>query len=54
MKQCSECRGRFGLIRSRYWASQFCSKKCREVFLQRLADERTRINKWLRFLAQPP
>jgi hypothetical protein len=43
MHRCTQCHGKFGLIRHRWWGSQFCSKKCQQSFL----CERERASRWL-------
>ena len=43
MQRCTYCRGKFGLIRYHWWTNQFCSKKCKHVFL----GERERLYRWL-------
>jgi endogenous inhibitor of DNA gyrase (YacG/DUF329 family) len=50
MKRCAYCAGKFGLIRHRWYQRQFCSKKCRDQFLEKLAADRERVRRWLRFL----
>jgi hypothetical protein len=48
MRRCAQCGGgKFGLIRHRY---QFCTKKCRENFLDKLARNNERLRKWLGYL----
>lgn len=47
---CRYCDGKFGLIRYYWWRTQFCSKKCRENYLAKLAQDRERLKRWLSFL----
>jgi hypothetical protein len=56
MKRCSHCRGSFGLVAYQrsdvltWYSERFCSKKCREAFLDKLARDRQRLLTWLGFL----
>jgi hypothetical protein len=39
MKQrCAHCGGRFGLIRHRWYGHHFCRARCREAYLDKLAN----------------
>ncbi|MCZ7659285.1 MAG: hypothetical protein M5U07_16165 [Xanthobacteraceae bacterium] len=38
MKRCETCGGPFGLIRHYHYAHQFCSRRCKNRYLQRLAE----------------
>jgi hypothetical protein len=49
-KRCAQCGGKFGLIRQRWHQTQFCSKRCREKFLDKAARDKDRLRKWLGFL----
>ena len=49
-KRCAQCGGKFGLVRQRWHQSQFCCKRCRETFLDKVAREKDRLRKWLLFL----
>jgi hypothetical protein len=49
-KRCASCGGRFGLIRQRWFATQFCSKRCRDKFLAEAAEHRNRLRWWLGYL----
>jgi endogenous inhibitor of DNA gyrase (YacG/DUF329 family) len=46
MKRCAHCGGKFGLIRQTWFKTQFCSKKCRDRHLDRLAQDRERVRRW--------
>ena len=52
MKQaCAECgTTKFGLVRQRHYFLEFCSKRCKEKYLARLAQERERLKSWRRWL----
>jgi endogenous inhibitor of DNA gyrase (YacG/DUF329 family) len=43
MKRCALCGGKFGLIRQRWHSRQFCSAKCREKFLNQVANDRDKV-----------
>jgi len=49
-KRCVHCGGKFGLIRQRWFNTQFCSKRCREEFLAKFTQDRDRVLRWLDFL----
>ena len=46
MKRCMQCSGRFGLTRHRWYTAVFCSKRCREKYLDKLAKDRERLRQW--------
>jgi endogenous inhibitor of DNA gyrase (YacG/DUF329 family) len=48
MKQaCAQCgTTKFGLVRPRHYFLEFCSKRCKEKYLVRLAQERERLKSW--------
>jgi hypothetical protein len=52
MKRCSQCNGRFGLIRYRLGQKGFCSKRCRDKYRVDTDREAFRIKKWTEFLAE--
>jgi endogenous inhibitor of DNA gyrase (YacG/DUF329 family) len=52
MKRCAHCAGKFGLTRQRWFNLTFCSKRCRESYLDRLAADRERLKEWFGFLAR--
>jgi hypothetical protein len=52
MTRCAYCGGKFGLIRHRWYAQQFCRKKCRVSYLNKLAEDRQRLTRWLNFIAR--
>lgn len=52
MTRCAYCGGKFGLIRHRWYAQQFCRKKCRVAYLNKLAEDRRRLMHWLDFIAR--
>ena len=37
------------MTRHRWYDVAFCSKRCREKYLDKLARDRDRLKKWLRF-----
>ena len=49
MKRCAQCNGKFGLTRHRWYDIAFCSTRCREKYLDKLAHDRDRLKKWLGF-----
>jgi hypothetical protein len=50
-KTCAHCgTTKWGLIRWRWYQRQFCSKKCRERFLDGLAHDNERVRKWVGYL----
>jgi endogenous inhibitor of DNA gyrase (YacG/DUF329 family) len=50
-KTCAHCgTTKWGLIRWRWYRRQFCSKNCRERFLDALAHDKERIRKWVGYL----
>jgi hypothetical protein len=56
MTRCSHCRGKLGMVSyprsewTTWYHERFCSKKCRDAFLNRLAADRDRVRKWLGYL----
>jgi hypothetical protein len=50
LKRCAQCHGKFGLIRHRWYAYQFCTKTCREGFLRKLTEEKELVHGWLAYL----
>jgi predicted nucleic acid-binding Zn ribbon protein len=46
-RRCGLCGSPFGLIRYEWWGERCCSEKCREQFLERMAEDRKRFAKWL-------
>jgi hypothetical protein len=54
MKRCAQCGRKFGLIRHRWHGYQFCTKKCRDDFLDRLGRGNERLHKWLGYLNSGP
>ena len=47
-RRCANCgTTRFGLIRHRWYRHQFCRKKCRDQFLDKLAKDKDQFLKWL-------
>jgi len=40
------CRGRFGMVVHRWLGYRFCSKKCKQEFLFKVAVHRERIKQW--------
>ena len=40
MVRCAQCDGKFGLTRHRWYNVAFCSKHCREKYLDKLARDR--------------
>jgi hypothetical protein len=48
--RCAYCGGKFGLVRRRWFQTQFCSKRCREKFLAKLTQDRDQVRRWLGFL----
>jgi hypothetical protein len=53
MKRCAHCGGKFGLVRYKWYSRQFCRKRCREAYLDKLAADRDRLRRWLGFVARP-
>jgi hypothetical protein len=48
---CAQCGTiKWGLIRWRWHQRQFCSKACRDRFLDELVRERDRLRRWLGYL----
>jgi hypothetical protein len=47
INRCTWCRGRFGMVRYPWWGERFCSQKCRKAFLDKMAQDRDRIRKWI-------
>ena len=41
---------KFGLVHQRHFFLIFCSKRCKAVYLDRLAQETERIKSWHRWL----
>jgi hypothetical protein len=54
MKRCAHCNGKFGLTRQRWYDLAFCSKRCRDKYLDKLARDRDRLKKWFGFIDQGP
>jgi endogenous inhibitor of DNA gyrase (YacG/DUF329 family) len=52
--RCAQCGGKFGLVRQHWHQRQFCSKRCREKFLTKVAEERDRVRRWLGFVKTGP
>jgi hypothetical protein len=52
MTKCAYCGGKFGLIRHRWYAQQFCRKQCRVSYLNKLAEDRQRLMRWFSFIAR--
>jgi len=48
-KRCAYCGGKFGLVRQHWYQTQFCSKRCREKFLAKIGEQRSRVRRWLSF-----
>jgi endogenous inhibitor of DNA gyrase (YacG/DUF329 family) len=46
MNRCGHCRGKFGLVRQRWYEIAFCSKRCREKYLDKMARDRDFIKRW--------
>ena len=44
------CRGKLGMVPQRWMNYRFCSKKCKEEFLAKLAAQRERMKWWLSYL----
>jgi hypothetical protein len=53
MKRCAHCGGKFGLVRYKWYSQQFCRKRCREAYVDKLAADRDRLRRWLGFIARP-
>ena len=49
MKRCAQCNGKFGLTRHRWYDVAFCSRRCRDKYLDKLARDRDRLKKWFGF-----
>jgi hypothetical protein len=49
MKRCAQCNGKFGLTRHRWYDVAFCSRRCRDKYLDKLAHDRDRLKKWFGF-----
>lgn len=47
MKTCANCDGKFGLVRQYWYRTHFCSKRCREKYLGKLARDKESIARWL-------
>jgi ribosomal protein L24E len=43
------CRGKFGMVVHRWMTYRFCSNKCKESFLAKLAAHRERIRQWFTY-----
>ena len=52
MKRCSQCNGRFGLIRYTRGLKHFCSKRCVRKHKSDADNRTSRIKDWMYFLAQ--
>lgn len=52
-KVCTNCSGKFGLIRHYNGFNSFCSKKCKEQFLERRERERREQRQFLAYLQRP-
>jgi hypothetical protein len=47
-RRCAHCgTTEFGLVRRTWYRHQFCRKKCREQFLDKLAKDKEQFFKWL-------
>jgi hypothetical protein len=46
MTRCAQCDGKFGLTRHRWYNVAFCSKHCREKYLDKLARDRAWLKEW--------
>jgi hypothetical protein len=47
-RHCANCgTTKFGLIRHKWYGHQFCRKKCLNVFLDKLANDKKQFLKWL-------
>jgi hypothetical protein len=54
MKRCAHCGGKFGLVRQRWFNLQFCSRRCLDLYRDKLQQDRDRITRWFSFLARGP
>jgi hypothetical protein len=45
--RCTNCRGRFGLVRYYYWGMPFCRRSCKDKYLAKGAKDRALMRKWL-------
>jgi hypothetical protein len=52
MKRCAHCNGKFGLTRHRWYNVAFCSKPCREKYLDKLARDRDLLKQWFGYGAR--
>ena len=50
MRKCANCHRPFGLVRHYWFRTQFCSKRCRRIYLDKAAQDRERMARWLGFL----
>lgn len=50
MKLCSQCNGRFGLIRHRWLGYQFCTKGCLQHFLALRSRQIEQMKRWLGYI----
>ena len=44
------CREKLGMVVQRWLGYRFCSKKCKEEFLAKLAAHRERMKRWFTYL----
>jgi endogenous inhibitor of DNA gyrase (YacG/DUF329 family) len=51
-KRCDTCGGKFGMVVQRWYGMRFCRKRCRELYLDKLAQDRDRIRKWFGFISR--
>jgi hypothetical protein len=47
---CSHCGGPFGMVTHRWWGNTFCSRQCKETYLQELMLGRHAVLRWCAFL----
>jgi hypothetical protein len=52
--RCANCGGKFGLVCHQYWGLRFCRKACKDDFLTRMAKDKARMRRWLRWDAKKP
>jgi hypothetical protein len=50
--RCANCGGKFGLVCHHHWGLRFCRKACRDHFLAKAANDRSRMRKWLGCVAR--
>jgi hypothetical protein len=51
-RRCSQCNGRFGLVRQRLGLRQFCSIRCLDQYKVDIDRTTTRIKEWAHFLSR--